>query len=70
MRNGTLGAVRKLKDPATGAFLFDVNATYTHLMPASSERTRKAVDDVLGRYNTVTSDPPKGPSVQVTGVSR
>lgn len=29
--------------------------TYTHLMPASDERTRKAVDDAFSRYNVVTS---------------
>lgn len=29
--------------------------TYTHLMPASAERTRKAVDDAFSCYNAVTS---------------
>lgn len=30
--------------------------TYTHLMPSSGERTRKAVDDAFGCYMTVESD--------------
>ncbi len=29
--------------------------TYTHLMPNSSERTKRAVDDALGRYMSATS---------------
>jgi hypothetical protein len=43
--------------------------TYTHLMPGSSDRTRKAVDNALGSYNTVTSNPPERVSVQVSDVS-
>jgi len=31
--------------------------TYTHLMPSSHERTRKAVDDAFGCYISATSDP-------------
>ena len=30
--------------------------TYTHLMPASDERTRKAIDDAFACYITATSD--------------
>lgn len=31
--------------------------TYTHLMPSSGERTRRAVDDAFGCYMAVVSDP-------------
>ena len=30
--------------------------TYTHLMPSSTERTKRAVDDVLGCYISATSE--------------
>ena len=42
--------------------------TYTHLMPASSERTRKAVDEALGSYTAVTSAASETASTQVTSL--
>jgi len=32
--------------------------TYTHLMPSSDERTRKAVDDAFAGYMSATSELP------------
>ena len=39
--------------------------TYTHLMPNSTERTKRAVDDALGRYIGATSRALETASVQV-----
>lgn len=42
--------------------------TYTHLMPSSSDRTRNAVDDVLGGYKPVTLGGPESAFMQVSGL--
>ncbi len=38
--------------------------TYTHLMPASEQRTRRTVDRVLGSTENAASGPPCAPDVR------